>query len=148
MECPGTSTCTTSWKHGSVRVIAQPFYLAEHSNPDEDEYVFGYRIEISNEGPPVGPPVQLLWRRWSITDADGLVREVQGSGVIGEQPELAPADRFSYQSFCPLPTPTGTMEGSYTFQAELDNGPVMFEVRVAPFEFRALDTGGPAEAPR
>ena len=111
----------------------------------DDQYVFGYRIEIANKGRSASPPVKLLWRRWFITDATGLVREVHGSGVVGEQPELAPGERFSYQSFCPLPTPTGTMEGSFTFQAALSEGETMFEVAIAPFELRASDPTFPNE---
>lgn len=140
MDCPGASSCTTTWEGGTVGVVGEPFYLPEHSKPAEGEFVFGYRIEITNSGPDGGPACRLLWRRWTITDGHGVVREVQGSGVVGEQPTLLPGERFEYRSFCPLPTPTGTMEGSFTFQGELREGEVLFEVRVAPFELHAGDS--------
>ncbi len=135
------SSCTTAWKGGRLRVDAEPFYLGEHSKPDQGEYVFGYRIEIANLGPE---SARLLWRRWTITDGDGTVREVQGSGVVGEQPTLASGERFEYRSFCPLPTSTGTMEGAFTFQGVLSAGEILFEVRIAPFEMNAADAGARA----
>jgi ApaG protein len=57
--------------------------------------------------------VQLLSRHWIITDANGRVEEVRGAGVVGQQPRLRPGEAFEYTSGCPLPTPMGTMHGSY-----------------------------------
>ena len=45
--------------------------------------------------------------------ATGHVEEVKGPGVVGEQPMLAPGESFTYTSGCPLPTASGTMEGTY-----------------------------------
>ena len=75
--------------------------------------------------------MQLQTRHWVITDANGHVEEVRGPGVVGEQPILDPGEFFDYTSFCPLPTPFGTMEG--TFQM-INAAGEPFDVRIAPFE--------------
>jgi ApaG protein len=94
----------------SVKVIAQAYYLAEHSQPKQGEYSFGYTITITNQG---DLPVQLLDRHWLITDGVGRTQEVRGLGVVGEQPVIQPKDSYQYSSFCPLTTAYGYMEGSY-----------------------------------
>lgn len=94
-----------------IRVAVQPAFVREESDPRRDYYFFSYTVRITNDG---FEPVQLLSRRWVITDATGKVEEVQGDGVIGQQPTVKPGETFQYSSFCPLPTPTGSMEGSYT----------------------------------
>ncbi len=98
-----------------IEVVVQPTYLHDKSDPDTSQYVFMYRITIRNHGPE---PVQLLSRRWLITDAHGRASTVQGDGVVGQQPRLETGGAFVYQSFCPLATRWGTMEGSYTFTTE------------------------------
>lgn len=118
-----------------IRIGATPFFLAEQSAPEEGRWVYAYRILIENRGEEV---VRLLWRRWVIIDADGDQREVQGSGVVGQQPRLAPGESFEYESFCPLPTPWGTMEGIFTFQTEAGR---MIEAAVGRFTM-ALQDGG------
>ena len=62
--------------------------------------------------------VRLMTRHWVITDGQGEVQEVQGAGVIGSQPLIAPGDKFAYTSACPLQTPVGTMSGSYEMEVE------------------------------
>jgi ApaG protein len=93
-----------------VVVTVYASYVPEQSRPTEGRWFFSYRIRIANRGPEA---VQLLNRHWIITDANGVVEEVRGPGVIGEQPHLSPGESFEYTSFCPLATPFGTMEGSY-----------------------------------
>lgn len=110
--------------HG-FRVRVQPRFLPEHSNPSR--WVFSYTVTISNEG---STPARLVSRHWIITDGWGTVEEVQGPGVIGETPHLQPGEGFVYTSFCPLPTPTGTMEGSYQMVAD-DGSP--FDIRIGRF---------------
>jgi len=98
-----------------IRVGAAAFYLAEESDPAENQFVFGYNIVIANEGEA---PAKLLSRHWIIIDASGRREEVQGPGVIGQTPRLEPGQAFKYQSFCPLKTNWGTMEGTYTMQRD------------------------------
>lgn len=93
-----------------IVVCVEPAYLPHESSPEEARYVWSYRVTIENG---MERPVQLLSRRWMITDGNGLQREVTGRGVVGVQPTIGPGDRFEYTSGCPLTTPTGIMVGSY-----------------------------------
>ena len=117
---------TRNWQE-SVAVDVTPRYLAQQSNPDDNEYVFAYTVEVSNRG---DEPVQLLSRHWIITDGNNAVREVQGEGVVGEQPHIPPGATYRYSSGAVLNTRTGTMEGSYTMRSE--SGAV-FDAVIQPF---------------
>jgi ApaG protein len=90
-------------------------YLEDQSRPDEHHYVFAYTIRIRNEG---AVPAKLLGRHWIITDGLGQVREVDGEGVVGEQPHLAPGEAFQYTSGAVLETDLGVMHGSYRMLAD------------------------------
>jgi ApaG protein len=92
----------------TVRVAVS--FLPEQSEPERGRWFWAYHIRIENEGEE---PVQLLTRRWLITDGRGVQHRVEGEGVVGEQPVVRPGKAFDYVSGCPLPTPTGAMEGSY-----------------------------------
>lgn len=96
-----------------MRVTVRPFYTPEHSDPMEPRYVFVYRIRIENAGEHTA---QLLWRHWYIHDEVAGDSEVEGEGVVGEQPVLAPGDAHEYESFCVLRGPLGHMEGNYQFK--------------------------------
>ena len=95
-----------------IRVTVRPVYLPRHSRETEEQYVFAYFVRIENVGPQ---PARLLSRRWTIHDSNGEESEVQGEGVIGEQPLVGPGQVHEYQSFCVLKSPSGWMEGEYTF---------------------------------
>jgi ApaG protein len=110
------------------RIAVFPTYLPDHSDPEARQFIFGYRIRIANESQITA---QLLLRHWTIVDAHGRSNEVQGEGVVGQQPILRPGQSFEYSSFCPLPTAWGTMEGHYVFQREGDEA--IFEVPIARF---------------
>lgn len=97
----------------AITVKVQPFYLDEQSSPDEERYVWAYKVSIENGGDDT---VQLLNRHWRITDKLGRLQEVKGPGVIGEQPVLKPGEAFEYTSGTPLPTPSGIMVGSYEME--------------------------------
>jgi len=98
-----------------MTVVVRPEYAEEHSDPEQSQFVFIYHISIRNEGVV---PAQLISRHWLITDANGQVQEVEGEGVIGEQPVISPGGEHRYNSFCVLETPVGCMEGSYQMVAE------------------------------
>jgi ApaG protein len=97
--------------HG-IRVTVRPAYLHDQSRPPQRQYVFAYHVRIENVGPQ---PAQLISRRWLIHDEVGEDTEVEGEGVVGEQPRLAPGQVHEYQSFCVLKSPRGYMEGHYHF---------------------------------
>lgn len=107
-----------------IQVTALPEYLPDRSEPAQERFFWSYTIEIANLG---RERVQLVSRHWIIIDADGRREEVSGPGVVGEQPVLEPGETFRYESGCPLPTPSGIMQGSYrmitpngdTFDAEI-----------------------------
>ncbi|MDM9619177.1 Co2+/Mg2+ efflux protein ApaG [Rhizobium sp. AC44/96] len=116
-----------------IEVVVEPFYLEEQSDPDDDRYVWGYRIVISNNSDLT---VRLVNRYWNITDQNGIVDEVTGAGVVGEQPRLEPGDTYEYSSGCPLDTPSGLMFGHY--QMETEKGE-LFDVEIPAF---SLDSPG------
>ena len=91
-----------------VRVVAS--YLPQQSEPEDGRWVWAYMVAVSNEG---AETVQLVDRHWIITDAHGRVEEVQGPGVVGEQPVLQPGETHEYTSGCPLGADSGVMVGSY-----------------------------------
>lgn len=116
-----------------IRVEVQPRYIPERSAPDQGHWFFAYRVVIANEG---DQPAQLVSRHWIITDGTGRVEHVRGPGVVGETPRLEPGERFEYTSLCPLPTPNGSMRGTYqmvrddgrSFDAEIE----VFSLMAAP----------------
>ncbi len=110
-----------------VRVQVRASYLADRSAPRQGQYLFSYRVRIENAGEDA---VQLLSRHWVITDGEGRVEHVRGPGVVGEQPVLSPGESFEYTSFCPLPTPIGSMHGEY--QMVTADGR-RFDAEIAPF---------------
>ena len=93
-----------------LRITVRPAYLPRHSREAEGQYVFSYAVRIENVGPGA---VQLLSRRWTIHDSIGEVTEVEGEGVVGEQPLIGPGRVHEYQSFCVLKSARGWMEGEY-----------------------------------
>jgi ApaG protein len=95
-------------RHITVRVAVS--FLPEQSEPARGRWFWAYHIRIENDGPIA---VQLMTREWTIADGRGGRSEVQGEGVVGEQPVIEPGEAFDYVSGCPLSTPTGWMEGRY-----------------------------------
>ncbi|MES0874982.1 Co2+/Mg2+ efflux protein ApaG [Sinimarinibacterium thermocellulolyticum] len=111
-----------------IRIIVQPRYVAEQSDPENRQYLFAYHITIRNEGDET---VQLLSRHWIITAGDGRVEEVRGPGVVGYQPVLRPGEEFQYTSGCPLDTAVGTMHGA--FQMVVQASGEAFDAHIRPF---------------
>lgn len=109
----------------SVNVKTQ--YIENQSVPEEHRYVYAYTITIANQSEQ---PAQLISRHWRITDANEKLQEVQGLGVVGEQPHLQPGESYTYTSGVILETETGLMEGSY--QMRTDEG-AMFDAPIPVF---------------
>ena len=95
----------------TVRVAVN--FLPEQSRIEAGKWFWVYHIRIENE---TDEQVQLVSRRWRITDGNGEVSIVEGEGVVGEKPVLFPGGSHDYVSGCPLTTPQGSMEGYYTFR--------------------------------
>jgi len=117
----------------NIEVEVEPFYQPDRSDPDDGRYVWGYRFTIANNSDEF---VQLLSRYWHITDGNGRVEEVRGSGVVGDQPGLDPGDSYQYASGCPLSTPSGIMVGRYTMRNRRGE---LFDVAIPAF---SLDLPG------
>lgn len=114
-------------KRCTIDIDVATSYIDEQSEPDSGRYVFAYTITISNSGDVAA---QLISRHWIITDANGKVQEVNGDGVVGEQPHLNPGEEFRYSSGAVLETPVGAMQGLYRMEA--DDG-FAFDAPIAPF---------------
>jgi ApaG protein len=110
-----------------IEVTVEPNFMPERSVIDKGEYFWSYTIVITNTGEET---VQLKTRHWIITDATGRKQEIRGEGVVGEQPVLAPGERFKYTSGVPLPTASGFMAGRYQMVTESGE---RFEIDVPTF---------------
>ncbi len=116
-----------------IDVLVTPRYLPKRSDPKARQYAFAYTVIIANHGPQT---VQLLTRRWMLTDSTGQVREIEGEGVIGEQPVLKPGESFEYTSGVPLSAPSGVMLGSYGMTTDTGEA---FDIDIPAF---SLDADG------
>ena len=116
-----------SKKQCDISIHVATDYINDQSEPDADRYVFAYTITISNNGEV---PATLMSRHWIITDANGKVQEVNGDGVVGEQPYLQPGERFRYSSGAVLETPVGAMQGMYRMVTDAGSS---FDAPIEPF---------------
>lgn len=114
-------------KESLIKVDVSTRHLPDHPANTDEKYAFAYQIVITNGS---DMPVQLISRYWLITDGSGKKSEVQGEGVIGKQPKIAPGENFEYTSGAVIDTPVGTMEGYYQMQTEDGD---MFKVPIDVF---------------
>lgn len=115
-----------------IKVSVAPIYQEKHSRPKERYFVFAYQVTIENLSPRT---VQLLRRHWYIVDSSGPAREVEGEGVIGQQPVLQPGQSHEYVSWCPLQTEIGKMFGTFLMTDVEDQSE--FLVRIPEFRMIA-----------
>jgi ApaG protein len=118
----------------SITVSVKPMFLDDQSEPDQNHYVWAYRVRIENGGKQT---VQLINRYWRITDAFGRIKEVRGPGVVGEQPVINPGESFEYTSGTPLQTSSGIMFGTYEMQT---GGGERFDVKIPAFSLDSPHT--------
>jgi ApaG protein len=111
----------------NVRVDVESFFLPDQSDPAQDRYVFAYRIRITNDGRRT---VQLMRRHWYIDEGDGTVREVEGDGVVGDQPIMDPGQSHEYTSGAVIHGPCGSMYGTYRMHDETGEA---FDVEIPLF---------------
>ena len=100
-----------------ILVCVETFYQPAHSDPRKGEHFFAYRITIENLGPHT---VQLLRRHWHIVECDGSAREVEGEGVVGQQPVLEPLQKHRYVSGCQFHGEVGLMYGTFLMKRAVD----------------------------
>jgi ApaG protein len=115
-----------------VKVCVETFYQNEYSNPLNNEFMFAYRVTIENSGEHT---IKLISRHWHIFDSIGDYREVEGDGVVGQQPTLEPGASHQYVSGCNLRSEIGRMYGTYEMQ-RIDDGK-LFEVAIPEFQLYA-----------
>ena len=118
----------------NISISTETQYVNDQSLPEQERYVFAYTITITNKG---SMAATLLRRHWLITDANCKVQEVQGDGVIGEQPYLQPGESFQYTSAAILETPVGCMQGKYEMMA--DDG-MDFDAQIPVFNLSTPNT--------
>ncbi|HCH51533.1 MAG TPA: Co2+/Mg2+ efflux protein ApaG [Proteus sp.] len=116
-----------------VAIQVQSVYIESQSSPDNQRYVFAYTVSIHNLNKCA---IRLLRRYWLITNAQGHTTEVQGEGVVGEQPLIEPGTQYRYTSGAVLETPMGTMEGHYEM---IDANGRLFQIEIPVFRL-ALPT--------
>ena len=117
-----------------IEVTVEPNFMPERSSTEKREYFWSYTIVITNTG---AERVQLQSRHWTIIDATGHKQDIRGEGVIGEQPVLAPGERFEYTSYVPLPTASGYMTGRYQMVSRSGE---QFEIDVPAFSLDSPDS--------
>ncbi|AIZ64448.1 cobalt transporter [Hymenobacter sp. DG25B] len=111
-----------------VTVSVTTNYLPDYSSPTQEHFVFAYKIDIRNNSEYT---VKLLRRHWFIYDANGVVREVEGEGVVGQQPVLEPSEAHQYVSGCNLKSGMGKMRGTYQMERLVDGS--RFDVEIPEF---------------
>ena len=121
-----------------ILIRVRPTFSLVDSSLDEGRFVFTYHVKMKNKGEE---SAQLLFRHWKIHDAEGEDSEVNGEGVVGQQPLLGPGEAHEYKSYCILKSPAGYMEGHFTFDRSDGS---RFKARVPRF-FLAAYLPGPAE---
>lgn len=122
------STATTE----GIKVITFPTYESRYSEPNNNQFIFSYKVVISNESEFA---VQLLSRHWEIIDTLGETKTVKGDGVVGKQPLLQPGESYTYTSGCPLNSEFGKMKGQYTMERISDHK--KFSVDIPEFRLEA-----------
>lgn len=111
-----------------VKVSVETVYQPEYSNPENQHYMFAYKIKIENLS---DHSIQVLRRHWFIFDSNGSRREVEGDGVVGQQPIIDPGEQHEYVSGCNLKSDMGCMDGNYQVLREIDGS--HFEVKIPKF---------------
>jgi ApaG protein len=114
-----------------ILIRVRPRFSLADSSLGDSRFVFTYHVEMQNEG---DESAKLLFRHWKIHDSNGDDSEVNGEGVVGQQPLLGPGGVHQYKSYCVLRSPAGHMEGHYTF--ERSDGS-RFEAKVPRFSLAA-----------
>jgi ApaG protein len=122
-----------------IEIQTKVVFVPGHSDPELNRFAFGYEIRMTNHGEQT---VQLMNRHWRIDMGNGVIQEVRGEGVIGEQPVLAPGETHQYQSGAIIETPAGRMWGDYGFVNEAGEEfrvPIPLFHLLAPGQYRTIN---------
>ena len=111
----------------NIAVTVTPTYLDAQSSPEQNHYVWGYQVRITNKS---NTPIKLKKRFWQITDSTGKTKSITGVGVVGEQPCIYPGDSFEYVSGAPLTTPSGFMVGKYEVETIINREKFYVEIPI------------------
>ncbi len=120
-----SETATTN----GIRITVKPSFVASQSNPQKGLFIYRYNIRIENCSSDI---VRLMSRYWIITDSQGQFKEVEGDGVIGQQPIFYPEALYEYESWAPLATEIGTMSGYFVMLRMKDNS--TFKAQIPEFQ--------------
>lgn len=112
-----------------IKITVDTLYQPEYSNPEGEHFMYAYQIRIENLS---DYSIQLLRRQWIIFDSNGTHREVEGEGVVGQQPLIGPGENHEYVSGCNLRTEMGTMKGHYQMRRLIDGK--LFDVNIPQFQ--------------
>lgn len=115
-----------------ISITVETYYNNEQSNPLLNEHAFAYKVSIDNFS---NFPIKLLRRHWQIFDSNATHREVEGEGVVGQQPILEPGESFQYMSGVSIRTEMGRMLGKYQMENMLNKK--MFSINIPEFELVA-----------
>ena len=115
-----------------IEVSVETFYQPEYSNPMQREFMFAYKVTITNNN---RFSIKLLSRHWFIYDSNGTRREVVGDGVVGVQPIINSQKHYEYVSGCNLNSELGKMYGRYTVENVLSRN--QFQIAIPAFEMVA-----------
>ncbi len=96
-----------------VHVTVWPEFIDSKISQVGDLFVWVYHVRIDNKSQNV---IKLVNRYWRIIDEKGIVQEVNGEGVVGEQPVITPNGSHQYSSGVHLRYPSGIMSGQYQMQ--------------------------------
>ena len=119
-----------------VDITVWPEFIDSKLNPIENLFIWAYHVRIQNKS---NEPIRLLSRYWRIVDANGIIQEVSGEGVIGEQPKILPQASYQYSSGVHLQSPSGIMMGHY--QMQKDDGAI-FNAKIPHFSLDVPSSKG------
>lgn len=117
-----------------VSVSVKPEFESRLSSFLDQSFFFKYTILIENNSDNI---IQLISRKWEIYDTLDYKKNVEGPGVVGEQPILKPGESYTYTSGCELKSEIGYMKGIYNFK----NVDTYQNFRVLIPKFNLISTG-------
>lgn len=111
-------------------VVDDVIYMPSLDHPEDRPHPFVYFINIKNDS---AEHVRIHGRKWLVhEDQTDEVVVVEGDGVVGQMPELAPGGVFSYNSYH-VARGNGHAEG--TFFGQTESGRRVY-VRIPRFKLR------------